>query len=234
MSGWRPKRFWKAATADACDGGYTVRLDARPVKTPGKALLVVPTLALAEAIAAEWEAQQGVVRPETMPFTRSANSAIEKVAPQFEEVVGLLAAYGGSDLLCYRATGPIELIARQAAGWDPLLDWVGHDLQAPLNVTAGVMPVAQPEPSLHRLRSMTAAMTPFQIAAFHDLVMLSGSLVLAFAVAHGRLDPQDAWSLSRIDENYQSELWGEDEDAAAHAETKRLAFHHAAAFWAIC
>jgi chaperone required for assembly of F1-ATPase len=231
---WAPKRFWKAVTVEAVPGGHAIRLDARPVKTPGKTLLVVPTEALARAIAAEWEAQAGLVRPETMPFTRAANSALDKVAPQFDEVVGLLAAYGATDLLCYRATGPVELIALQNAAWDPVLDWCATALGAPLVSVAGVMHVAQPDPSIRRLHAMTAALTPFQIAAFHDLVMLSGSLVLAFAVTEGRLTPEQAWTLSRIDETYQASLWGEDDEAVALAETKRLAFHQAAAFWAVC
>jgi chaperone required for assembly of F1-ATPase len=231
---WKPKRFWTTATVEACDGGYTVRLDARPVKTPGKNLLVVPTIELAQAIAAEWDAQQGLVRPETMPYTRAANSALEKVAPQFDEVVGLLAAYGETDLLCYRATGPVELIALQDAAWDPLLDWCATALDAPLLAVAGVMHIAQPAASTARLLGLTAAMTPFQIAAFHDLVALSGSLVLAFAVTQQKLSAAQAWTLSRIDEDYQIQQWGRDEDAAALAETRRLAFHQAAAFWAIC
>jgi chaperone required for assembly of F1-ATPase len=169
-----------------------------------------------------------------MPFTRAANSALDKVAPQFDEVVGLLAAYGGTDLLCYRATGPVELIALQNTAWDPVLDWCATALGAPLVSVAGVMHVAQPEPSVRRLHAMTAALTPFQIAAFHDLVMLSGSLVLAFAVTQGRLTPEQAWTLSRIDETYQASLWGEDDEAVALAESKRLAFHQAAAFWAVC
>ena len=232
MTAWKPKRFWKNVTVLALDGGFVVMLDTRQVKTPGKQVLVLPTHALAEAVAAEWDAQQGLVRPATMPFTRTANSALEKVAPQFDEVVGLLAAYGASDLLCYRATGPAALIARQAAAWDPLLAWAATDLAAPLVKTSGIVPVAQPPASVARLQALTAAMTSFHIAAFHDLVSLSGSLVLAFAVVHGRLGPAEAWSISRIDETYQIEQWGADEEAAALTETKRLAFHQAAAFWA--
>ena len=231
---WKLKRFWKAATVTPLEGGYTVLLDQRQVKTPGKNLLVVPTEAMAQAIAKEWDAQQGPVRPETMPYTRCANSAIEKVTPQFDEVVALLAAYGETDLLCYRAPGPIELTDLQAQGWDPLLDWAAAALQAPLKATAGVVHIAQDPDTIARLHTMTAALTPFQIAAFHDLVSLSGSLVLAFAVTHEKLTPQDAWDISRIDETYQSSLWGVDEDAAALAETKRQAFHHAARFWAVC
>ena len=151
MSAWKPKRFWKTATAVACDGGFTVHLDARQVRTPGKLPLVVPTLALAQAIAVEWDAQQGLVRPETMPCTRAANSALEKVTPQFDEVVDLLAAYGDSDLLCYRATAPQELIARQAAAWDPLLDWAPRT-RGPLDGDRGRHPCPavarrQPDPA---------------------------------------------------------------------------------------
>ena len=231
---WKPKRFWKTVAVTAVDGGFSVLLDARPVKTPGKLLLVVPTEAMALEIAAEWQAQQGLVRPATMPVTRAANSALEKVAPQFAEVVGLLAAYGASDLLCYRATGPVELIARQALGWDPLLDWAATALAAPLTVTQGIVPVDQPAASTRRLHDLVAALTPFQIAAFHDLVALSGSLVLAFAVTHDRLTPDEAWSLSRIDETWQAQLWGVDEDAAALAALKRRDFHQAATFWLLC
>lgn len=231
---WALKRFWHGVTVTPCDGGFTVMLDQRRVKTPGKALLVVPTAAMAQAIAAEWQAQSGPVRPETMPCTRAANSALEKVMPQFHEVVGLLAAYGASDLLCYRAPGPLELSLRQAEAWDPMLDWAAAALNAPLLTAEGIVHVAQPAASVARLHGLIAAMTPFQIAAFHDLVSLSGSLVLAFAVTQEKLTPQQAWDLSRIDETYQSELWGVDEDAASLAETKRQAFHHAARFWALC
>ncbi len=231
---WTQKRFWKAATVAPAEGGFTVHLDQRQVKTPGKSLLVVPTDAMARAIAAEWEAQQGPVRPETMPYTRAANSALEKVAPQFDEVVALLAAYGDSDLLCYRAPGPQELTLLQAQAWDPLLDWAAQTLNAPLTVTTGVVHTPQPDPSTKRLHELTAAHTHFQTAAFHDLVSLSGSLILAFAVTHGRLSPDEAWAISRIDETYQISLWGEDDEAAALAESKRLAFHQAARFWAVC
>lgn len=234
MSGWKAKRFWKEATVEEVEGGWTVRLDARPVKTPAKAPLVLPTQALAEAVADEWEAQQGEVRPDTMPFTRAANSAIDKVAPQRAEVVAIIAAYGDSDLLCYRATGPQELCDRQARAWDPLLDWAADTLGTRLAATAGVMHIAQDQAALDGLTARVAAMTPFQIAAFHDLVALSGSLVLALAVVEGRIDPQPAWELSRLDETWQIEQWGEDEEAAAAAEVRRVAFHQAARFFLLC
>ena len=234
MSAWKPKRFWKTATAEACEGGFTVRLDGRAVKTPAKSAFVLPTLAMAQAAAAEWDSQVKEVRPETMPVTRMANSAIDKVAVQFDEVAGLLAAYGESDLLCYRATGPAELIARQEAVWNPLLDWAAAVLGAPLVATAGVVHVAQPPGSIAALRARLFALTPFQLAAMHDLIAISGSLILGFAVAEHHLTAAEAFSISRIDEQWQAEKWGEDEEAAALEALKRAALIEAARFWNLC
>lgn len=234
MSAWKAKRFWTAAEAVACDGGFTVRLDGRPVKTPAKAALVVPTQAMAQAIAAEWDAQTGEVKPATMPVTRAANSAIDKIIPQRNEVVEILAAYGQSDLLCYRATAPAALIARQAAGWDPVLDWAASVLGARLVVTAGVVHVAQPHDALERLTARVAGMTEFQLAGLHDLVAISGSLVLALAVTERRLTPDEAWALSRVDETWQIEQWGADEEAAELEAFRRVAFGEASRFYALC
>jgi chaperone required for assembly of F1-ATPase len=234
MSAWTAKRFWTDAVVEAVDGGWTVRLDSRAVKTPLKALLVMPTRAMAQAVADEWQAQTGLVRPETMPVTRSANSAIDKVAAQFDEVVGLIAAYGGSDLLCYRATFPPALIARQAAAWDPLLDWAAQALDAPLRSTFGVIHITQDAGSLATLHARVAAMTAFQIAALHDLVAISGSLILALAVTEGRLTIDEAWTLSRIDEAWQAEQWGVDDDAAALEASRHAAFAHAGRFYGLC
>jgi chaperone required for assembly of F1-ATPase len=233
MSGWAPKRFWKEAGIEPTEGGYTIRLDGRPVRTPSKALLVVPTPDMATTIAAEWDAQTGVVKPDTMPFTRRANSAIDKVVPQFDAVVAMLAEYGGSDLLCYRALDPASLIARQAAAWDPLLHWSATALNVPLTATAGVMHIAQNPSSLATLHGHVAALTPFQLAAFHDLVAISGSLILGMAVTKGRLSPSEAWQASRIDEDWQAELWGVDEEAAELAAHKQADFATACAFWAM-
>lgn len=234
MSGWKPKRFWKAATAEPCEGGFTVRLDGRAVKTPAKAPLVLPTLAMARAVAAEWDAQDKLVRPETMPMTRAANSALDKVTPQFAAVAELLADYGGSDLLCYRAEGPEALVARQAAAWDPLLAWAAAELGAPLVATAGVMHIAQPAESLARLRAELFGATPFELAGLHDLIAITGSLILGLAVARGRLSAAEAFGISRIDEHWQAELWGADAEAAAAEARKQAALEEAARFHALC
>jgi chaperone required for assembly of F1-ATPase len=231
MSAWAAKRFWKQAQAVPCDGGFSVTLDTKPLRTPAKRLLVLPTERLAAAIAAEWDAQTGKVRPETMPMTRFANSAQEKVAPQLREVADYLATYAETDLLCYRATGPESLIRRQAAGWDPLLAWAAVAHQAPLVTVQGVMPVAQPAASLTRLRAALDGFSAFQLAGFHDLVGLGGSFVLALALVSGQRTAEEAFDLSRIDEIWQAELWGQDETAAEQVANKRRDFLAAYAFW---
>ncbi|MFN3662961.1 ATP12 family chaperone protein [Yoonia sp.] len=231
MSDWRPKRFWTSATPAACEGGYTVTLDSRSVKTPAKAALIVPTMKMAQAIAAEWDAQTGLVDPRTMPVTRSANAAIDKVHPQRAEVVALLSEYGDSDLLCYRATGPDTLVALQAKHWDPVLDWAAQELDAPLVVGQGVMHVTQDAGCLARLRARLDAFDDFALAATHDLISLSGSLVLALAITRGNLTAARAWEMSRLDEDWQITQWGEDEEAAAAAAVKRDAFLHAERFF---
>ncbi|NDV02244.1 ATP12 family chaperone protein [Pseudoroseicyclus tamaricis] len=232
MTEWAAKVFWSEVATEETAEGWQVTLDGRPIRTPGKHLLALPTAALAERVAEEWRAQDGQIRPETMPATRTANSAIEKVAPQQADVSAMLAGYGGTDLICYRADAPAELVSRQAAAWDPMIAWAAESLQAPLNVTAGVMAVDQPASSLTRLHARVEELGIFRLAAFHDLVALSGSLVLALAVLDGRLGAEAAWTISRIDEAWQEEQWGPDEEAAAATATRREAFLNAAAFLA--
>lgn len=229
--GWTAKRFWSEVQVVPVEGGFAIHLDNRPVKTPAKAPLVVPTQAMAQAIAEEWAAQEGVIKPETMPVTRSANAAIDKVATQRAEVVALIAEYGGSDLLCYRAEAPAALAARQAAAWDPLLDWAVEALGAPLCSTAGIVPVPQDPAALARLHARVAQMSAFEIAALHDLVGITGSLILGLAVALGRETAARAWDLSRIDEDWQISQWGDDDEAIAFAEMRREALLHAERFW---
>lgn len=230
MAAWAPKRFWTAAGVTAAPGGFAVALDGRPVKTPAKAPLVVPTAALAQAVAAEWDAQAKVVDPRTMPVTRAANSAIDTVSPNRSTVLGMIAAYGGSDLLCYRAESPPPLIARQVAAWDPLLDWVATAHGAPLRVTAGIVHVAQPPESLARLGAHLETFSDFELVALHDLVALSGSLVIGLAAAANLAPADDLWRLSRIDEEFQAELWGQDEEAAEVVALKQADFLQARAF----
>jgi chaperone required for assembly of F1-ATPase len=234
MTGWARKRFWQEATVTQTEDGFTVCLDGRPIRTPAGRALMLPARAFAAMVAAEWAAQDGVINPETMPATRSANLAIDKIGDQFDPVVDTIAAYGGSDLLCYRAVAPQALIERQCRAWDPLLEWAAQRFDAPLVVTQGVMPVAQPPESLVRLRNAVAAQGMFEICALHDLVALSGSLVVGLAVAEEVEKPEALWELSRIDEDWQVEQWGEDEEAQATAAWRRAGFLHAATLLQAC
>ena len=231
MSEWKAKRFWKEVNVDAGEGGYSVLLDTRPVRTPAKAPLTLPTRAMAEAVAAEWEAQEAEIDPMSMPATRAANAAIDKVAIQFDEVADMLSAYGDSDLLCYRAEAPDELVARQASAWEPLLDWAQETYGARLETRTGIMHAPQSPEALARLAAELRKMSPFQLAAFHDLVALSGSLVLALAATRDHLPIAELWARSRVDELWQEEQWGRDEEAFEAAEVKRAAFLNAKQFY---
>lgn len=227
------KRFWKAARTEAVEGGFAVLLDQHRVMTPAKNPFVVPTAALADAIAAEWDAQIETVNPAKMPNTRRANAAIDKVTPQQAEVVDLLVEYGGSDLLCYRAAHPAELHIQQAATWDPLLDWARKDLGVDLQAVSGVMHHQQPDASIAKIRSLVGALDPFPLTGFYDLVTLPGSMIVAFATILKQLEVDDAWELSRIDEAYQAELWGADEEATEVAEAKHQDFLAAFKFFTL-
>ena len=222
------RRFWERAAVVPHGDGYGVHLDARPLRTPAGAALVVPTEALAAEIAAEWDALEGEILPERLPFTRAANVAIDRIARAPGPVVAAIAEYGGSDLLCYRAAEPAALAARQAERWDPWLLWSARVLDAPLVAVTGVMHAPQPAASLEALRAAVAAEDAFGLAALHELVALSGSLVLGLAVALGAVEPAEAWDLSRVDETWQIEQWGLDAEAEAAAAVRRADFLRAA------
>lgn len=234
MSDWALKRFWTEAKGVAVDGGFAVQLDGRSVKTPAKSALVVPTQALADAIAAEWDAQTEKVNPNTMPFTRSANAAIDKVATQHSEVADLLSEYGDSDLLCYRAETPVELVARQSAEWDPMLEWARANLGVDLQLRVGIIHAPQNVATLDILRAKTHALNAYELAAFHDLVSLSGSLILGFAATTDDFPAQDLWKMSVLDDLWQEEQWGPDDEATALAAVKKSAFMHAKRFFDAC
>ncbi|UXU76102.1 MULTISPECIES: ATP12 family chaperone protein [unclassified Paracoccus (in: a-proteobacteria)] len=231
MAEWQARRFWSRVSVEQDAAGWTVLLDDRRLRTPGKQPLALPTQALALAIAEEWQAQPEVISPQLMPLTRAANSAIEKVTPQFDEVAAMLAAYGGTDLLCYRAETPESLVAAQAAGWDPLIDWAATELRAPLRITHGVIPVDQQAETLRQLHQHVAGLDIFGLTALHDLVTLPGSLVLGLAVIRGRIDAGEAHRLSRIDEDFQAERWGRDDEAEEAAADRRVAMQTAERLW---
>ena len=227
MSEWKAKRFWKEARVQEAPEGYGVALDGRPVNTPGKRRLIVPTEEFAEMIAAEWDAQEEKIDPLSMPFTRSANSALDKVAVQHSDVAEILAAYGDSDLLCYRADYPEVLVQRQAEQWDPMLDWAEEVFSVRLETRTGVMHQPQDPAALAHLSAHVQKMNHFELTGFHDLVSLSGSLILGFAAAQGVKTPKAIWDMSRLDEIWQAEEWGADEEAEEAASIKEQAFIHA-------
>jgi len=231
MSDWAAKRFWKAALVVVVEDGWTIHLDDRPVRTPAKATLILPTEAMAHGVAAEWDAQDGLIQPLSMPLTRAANAAIDKVTPQRAEVAAMIAGYGATDLLSHRAEEPMELIARQAEAWDPLLDWAADTYDARLMVGTGIMPLDHPPEALERLAGEVAAYDPFRLTALHDLVSLSGSLIIGLATIHKVQPPEALWVASRIDEEWQIEQWGRDDQADSDAELKRAGFMQAFALW---
>lgn len=230
MTEWARKRFWSRAEAAPGEGGHAILLDGRPVRTPSGRPLEVPTVRLADAIASEWEAQGEVIAPQVMHHTRAANTAIDRVAPRRDAVVDMIAAYGDTDLLCYRAEAPEALAERQRRAWDPYLDWAAEAHGARLLVAAGVMHVAQPPASLGRLRAAVEAADAFALTALHELVTLSGSLVLGLAAMDRHAAPETLWEASRVDEAWQAEQWGEDAEASAAAADKRAAFLRATEF----
>ena len=230
MSGWARKPFWTKVAVVPEDGDYAIQLDGRPVRTPGKSPLRVPTRALGEHIASEWRAQTESIRPETMPATRMANSAIEKVRPQMQAVADHLLAYGETDLLCYRAEGPEALTARQSAVWDPWIEWAKAELGADLQVTAGIVPVSQELRAITCFRAEVEKLDHFGLAAFHDLVTLPGSLVLGLAAARGAAPAATIWEAARIDEIWQAEQWGQDDEAESANLRKARAFEEALRF----
>ncbi len=231
MAEWAAKRFWEKATVEVAGDGYQVLLDGRKLRTPVKSELIVPSREMAEAIAAEWDAQEEKIDPMTMPVTRSANAAIDKVGPMHAEVAALVSEYGGTDLLCYRAESPEGLVKRQSGAWDPLLEWAAETLNAPLKTTAGIVHVKQDSAVLANLAKRVSGMDNFRLAAFHDLVGMSGSLIIGFATIHRFLPVTELWRRSRIDEDWQIEQWGEDDEASATEAGKRAGFEHAARFY---
>lgn len=209
------KRFW--TDVEIADGA--ILLDGKPVRTPGRLPLVLPTPALAAAVADEWRAVSGEIDPRAMPMTGLANAAIEPVAADRARFAAALARYGESDLLCYRAEGPPPLVERQAAAWEPLLDWAQARYDVHFAVTAGVMHVAQPAATIARLGEAVAALDTFTLAGLSPVVSLSGSLVAGLALIEGAADADTVWAAAQVDEAWQVEMWGEDWLAT---ETRRL------------
>ena len=219
-----PKRFYQAALVVASGSGYALTLDGRAMKTPGKRTLAVPTQALADAIGEEWAAQKEVINPATMPLTRISNTAIDAVSDCMNEVAGDIAAYAGTDLLCYRASSPCELALRQAASWDPLLDWAGSAFGMTFKVVTGVAAVEQPANVRRGVLAALNQSCPFKLSALHVMTTLTGSAVLALAHEAGRISMAEAWAAAHLDEDWQIEHWGEDAEARRRRQYREQEF----------
>ena len=219
------KRVYREATTRQAGDGWGVALDAKPMRTPARHELIVPSVALAAAIAAEWDAQQDDIGPATMPLTRLAATAIDRARTQRDLVVAETANYAGTDLVCYRADHPPELVARQQAECQPLLDWTMLRYDASLAVTSGVLPQPQSPAALKAFAAAVTAQDDFRLTALHTMTAACGSLVIALALLEGRLDAAAAFAISQLDETFQIESWGEDAEAAArrHALAEDIA-----------
>jgi len=211
------KRFYKDVSAAPANGGFAILLDGKPIKTPGRNMLVLPTEALAAAIAQEWQAQGEEIIATTMPLLRLANTVVDGVAVNRASVIDAILRFGQNDLLCYRAHQPPELVARQRTGWDPLLDWVRQRHGAHMRIAEGLTHVDQTPDALLALRQALEDFDSFALGALHVVASITGSAVLALAVADGFISGAHAFALSRIDEVYQAEKWGEDAEAAKRA-----------------
>ncbi|MFC7535798.1 ATP12 family chaperone protein [Sphingomonas sp. GCM10030256] len=224
------KRFWTTAEAQPADGGWSIFLDGRPVRTPARAVLRAETEPLARAIAAEWQNAPETVDPRAMPMTGLANAAVDRVAADPASFAAGLAKYGEGDLLTYRADGPEALVSRQAERWDPFLQWARRRFDVDFAGTHGITFVPQPAATIERLSHAVAAMPPFALAGLSPLVTIGGSLVVALAVAEQQASVEEAWAAVSLDEAWQIEKWGSDAEAEAMLEGRRAEFLAGARF----
>ena len=224
------KRFWKEVEIQPADGGWSIRLDGRPLRTPARAELIVPMEALAHAIAQEWRGVEGEIDPRAMPLTGLANAAIDRVAPERLAFAGGLARYAEADLACYRAEWPPELVQRQADAWDKLLAWARRRYDVDFCATSGLMHVPQPQATIERLAHAVSALDPFRLAGLSPLVTTGGSLIAGLAVLEKAMSADEAWGAVSIEDRWQLEQWGSDTEAEAALENRRCDFMAGARF----
>ena len=224
------KRFWTEVAITEADGGWAITLDGRPLKTPARATLVVDSLPLAEAIADEWRACTEEIDPRTMPLTGLANAAVDHVAPRPHVFAKDLARYAEGDLLCYRADHPPGLVAAQAAAWDPLVAWARQRFDVDFVVATGIMHVPQPAAAVAGLSAALTPATPFELAALSPVVTIGGSLITALALFERAIDRDTAWEAVTVDDRWQLDQWGADEEATASLANRRADFGAAAHF----
>lgn len=218
------KRFYQKAASRACEAGYEILLDKRPVKTPARVPLLIPSEALAGAIVEEWDRQGEKIEPRSMPLTGLANAAIDRVSPDPAGFARSLSLYGESDLLCYRAEGPQALVARQAESWDPFLAWARRRFDVDFEIVTGIMHRPQPEETVKRLGQAIAARSAYELAALSPIVTIGGSLIVALMLIERQVQLDAAWAAISLDEAWQAEQWGEDAEAAKALEARRQDF----------
>ena len=224
------RRFYKIVSVNGTAAPYGVTLDNRPLRTPLKRALDLPTLGLAEDVAAEWESQAEKVDPGTMPLTRLANTAIDRVATDRDRIVAEIVDFAGSDLVCYRADKPQELVERQAWSWQPVLDWARRALAADFGVTEGVVHVRQAEATLLAVREYFARESVWSLTAIHNITTLTGSALLAAMACAGAIPASEAWTAAHVDEDWQIEHWGWDEEARHRRNHRRREFDNCLRF----
>jgi chaperone required for assembly of F1-ATPase len=227
------RRFWKSADVIGADGGFGIALDGRRLKTPGRADLVVPTKALAEAIAVEWDDCGETVDPRAMPLTGLANAAVDRVAADKKAFAEGLARYAESDLTCYRAEGPAPLVAWQSESWDALLAWARRRYDVDFVTCSGVMHVAQPAETIRKFSHAVASLDSFHLAGLSPLVTIGGSLIAALAVLEEMMPAEATWEAVSLDDRWQLEQWGDDREARAAFDARRRDFLAAARFLAL-
>ncbi len=218
------KRFYKKVKLVEQAKGYGLELDGRPVKTPLKQALSMPTRPLADQVAKEWEAQEEHINPATMLLTKLCNTALDRVGEGSQRIVDEIVDYANAELLCYRAEGPVELVARQSKQWDPILDWATEGLGARFSPTAGIVHQSQSEDCLGAFRRFVDALDDFTIAGFHNVMTLTGSAILAAAAREEHLPGERIWALAHLDEDWQIEQWGEDEEERSRRKGRQQEF----------
>lgn len=225
-----PKRFYKDVSTDKAEEGYRILLDGRPVRTPGKKLLAVPAEATAGRLKAEWDGQGEEIDPAKMPVTRLVNTAIDGVSDNLDAVFEEIVRFAGTDMLCYRADSPAGLVERQRDGWDPVLRWAADEKGARFILVEGVMHREQPAPAIEAFSAaLSAYRDPLALACLHTVTTLTGSALLALALAERVIDAEKAWTLAHVDEDWQIEQWGTDEEAFRRRELRRAEMDIAAA-----
>lgn len=228
------KRFWKEVSVEPAQGAWEIRLDGRPVRTPGRVPLALPTRAMADAIADEWRAVAEDIDPRAMPLTGLANAAIDRIAPDTRAFASGLARYGESDLLCYRSDHPALLRERQDRLWDAPLDWARARYDVHFEIVTGIMHRDQPQATLARLADAITARDAFELAALNQVVTITGSLVLALALAERALDADAVWAAANLDEDWQIEQWGEDRFATQARAVRQADYDAAVRFLGLC